>query len=76
MTKIVLSTITVYKKISLALRASRVPIFVYTDCKFYPSCSDYAIKAVSKHGVIKGLAKSVARILRCSPFSRGGVDLP
>lgn len=66
----------VYKRISTLFRAARVPIFIYTDCKFYPSCSDYAVDAVNKHGVIKGSVKSITRILRCSPFSKGGVDIP
>lgn len=43
-------------------------------CRFYPSCSEYAIDAVGKYGVFFGLIKSVKRILRCSPFSAGGYD--
>lgn len=76
MKEIILNIIAVYKKISLALRTARVPLFIYTDCKFYPSCSDYAVEAINKHGVVKGSAKSVLRILKCSPVSKGGVDLP
>ena len=69
--------ITVYKKVSFVLRVSRVPLFIiYTDCKYYPSCSDYAVQAIDKHGIIKGSAKFMARILRCSPFSKGGEDYP
>ena len=68
--------ITVYKKVFFALRVSRVPLFIYTDCKYYPSCSDYAVQAIDKHGIIKGSAKSMARILKCSPFSKGGIDVP
>lgn len=76
MKKIVLSTIIAYKKLSFVLRVARVPIFVYTDCKFYPSCSDYTAEAISKYGTIKGSIKSLVRILKCSPFSKGGLDLP
>jgi putative membrane protein insertion efficiency factor len=43
-------------------------------CKFYPSCSAYAIEAFKRHGVIKGLYLSIARIIRCSPLSHGGFD--
>lgn len=43
-------------------------------CKYYPSCSHYAIDALREYGVVVGLAKSVWRILRCNPFSYGGVD--
>lgn len=45
-------------------------------CRFYPSCSQYAILAIKKYGVFKGALKSVWRILRCHPFSKGGVDFP
>jgi len=43
-------------------------------CRFYPSCSEYAIGAVEKHGVLFGGIKSVWRLIRCNPFSRGGYD--
>ena len=45
-------------------------------CRYYPSCSNYAIQAVDKYGLVRGLAKSTWRILRCNPFSHGGIDLP
>lgn len=44
-------------------------------CRFYPSCSQYTCEAIEKFGVAAGLFKGAARILRCSPFSKGGVDL-
>ena len=43
-------------------------------CRFYPSCSEYAIDAIRKHGVFSGSAKSMWRVLRCNPFSKGGYD--
>ncbi|MBD3330740.1 membrane protein insertion efficiency factor YidD [Candidatus Peregrinibacteria bacterium] len=43
-------------------------------CRFTPSCSTYSIEAVKKYGVIYGGAKSIFRVIRCNPFSRGGVD--
>ena len=43
-------------------------------CKYYPTCSTYAIQAIEKHGVIKGGLLSAYRIMRCNPFSKGGVD--
>jgi putative membrane protein insertion efficiency factor len=46
------------------------------SCRYYPTCSNYAIMAVEKYGVIKGTAKALWRILRCNPFSKGGVDYP
>ncbi len=49
------------------------PFFI-TSCRFYPTCSDYAVEAVGKHGVWRGGLKVCWRILRCHPFSRGGYD--
>ena len=44
-------------------------------CKFVPSCSEYSRQAVSHHGFLKGGLMAAWRILRCNPFSRGGLDL-
>jgi putative membrane protein insertion efficiency factor len=44
-------------------------------CRYYPSCSNYSITAIETHGCLKGLMLSVWRLLRCNPFSHGGVDL-
>lgn len=43
-------------------------------CKYYPTCSEYAAQAIEKHGALKGLVLAVWRILRCNPFSEGGID--
>lgn len=43
-------------------------------CRFYPTCSQYAIDALSKYGVVKGGGKAIYRILRCNPFGKGGYD--
>lgn len=51
------------------------PILPFS-CKFYPSCSEYSIISIEKYGVIKGLILSLWRILRCNPFSKGGVNFP
>ncbi|MDD5173272.1 MAG: membrane protein insertion efficiency factor YidD [Candidatus Omnitrophota bacterium] len=43
-------------------------------CRFYPSCSEYAIGSIEKHGIFLGGVKSIWRLIRCNPFSRGGYD--
>lgn len=43
-------------------------------CKFYPTCSEYAKQAIDKYGIIKGNILAIYRIIRCNPFSHGGVD--
>lgn len=50
--------------------------FTPGSCRYYPTCSNYTIMAVEKYGVLKGLIKSLWRILRCNPLSKGGVDYP
>lgn len=44
------------------------------NCKFIPTCSQYALEAVQIHGVVVGMLLAVWRILRCNPFSKGGYD--
>ena len=44
------------------------------NCRFVPSCSQYAIEAITIHGAVKGTVLAVWRILRCNPFSSGGYD--
>lgn len=55
-----------YKRFISPLTAAR--------CKYYPSCSTYAIQAIEKFGALRGLALAVWRILRCNPWSMGGID--
>jgi len=43
-------------------------------CKYYPSCSQYAIIAIRTHGTLRGTGLALWRILRCNPWSLGGVD--
>jgi uncharacterized protein len=43
-------------------------------CRFYPSCSAYALEAVNRHGAFRGSWLAVRRLLRCHPFSPGGFD--
>ena len=47
----------------------------HNACKHIPTCSNYAIEAITKHGSLKGSIMSFKRILRCNPFSKGGIDL-
>lgn len=72
------------EKISLALR--KIPIWLIKlyqkvlspmigpTCRFHPSCSYYAIEAITQHGLIKGSWLSSKRILKCHPLNDGGYD--
>lgn len=58
------------------IKAYRVAISPWfgAKCRFHPTCSQYAIDAISEHGMIKGCWLSGKRILKCHPFSEGGFD--
>ena len=43
-------------------------------CRFYPTCSNYAISALKKHGIVKGGILTIKRLLKCHPFNEGGYD--
>jgi hypothetical protein len=43
-------------------------------CRYYPSCSEYAVQAVQRYGILRGLVLAGWRLLRCNPWSRGGFD--
>lgn len=72
------------EKISIALR--KIPIgliklyqriispILGPNCRFHPSCSHYALGAISEHGIVKGCSLSVKRIVKCHPFNEGGYD--
>ena len=50
--------------------------FIGHQCRFYPSCSEYALAALDSHGPVGGAWLALRRLLRCHPFHPGGVDLP
>ena len=67
----------------LALEAFLLPLHVYRKlispalpprCKYYPSCSTYAVQAVRELGIVRGSILAAWRIVRCNPWSLGGVD--
>lgn len=66
MKKIVIKLIKLYQKI---------PGNFHYACKHIPTCSNYAIEAIERFGVLKGGIMSLKRILRCNPISKGGIDL-
>ncbi|HHW31333.1 MAG TPA: membrane protein insertion efficiency factor YidD [Clostridiaceae bacterium] len=50
------------------------PIKLNPTCRFYPTCSQYAIDAILKYGSVKGSLLAIKRILKCHPFHPGGYD--
>jgi len=53
-----------------------LPLHSHSHCRFYPTCSNYAIEALETHGAIKGSFLTIKRILRCNPLNKkSGIDL-
>lgn len=53
-----------------------LPLHSHSACRFYPTCSNYAIEAIEKHGSIKGTFLAIKRLLKCNPFNKkSGIDL-
>lgn len=58
-----------------AYQALLSPVLPFNQCRYIPSCSEYAVEAIEKHGPVKGMILGARRILRCHPFShRHGYD--
>jgi putative membrane protein insertion efficiency factor len=64
--KLILSLIIFYQRFVSPLTAPA--------CRFYPSCSEYALQAIKRYGPWRGLWLSLRRILKCHPFHPGGYD--
>jgi hypothetical protein len=71
MTRILLAILAAYRRwLSPALHA----LSPGGGCKFLPTCSEYASQAIALHGPLKGVCLALWRLLRCHPFTRGGLD--
>ena len=65
--RLLIKLITLYQKI---------PFKSHYQCKYIPTCSNYAITVINDFGAVKGSILAIKRILRCNPKSTGGIDLP
>ena len=66
MQKAVIATLRLYKRFLSPLLPSA--------CRFYPTCSEYMLEAVARHGVLRGVGLGLRRLARCHPFHAGGFD--
>lgn len=54
----------------------KMPFRSHNNCKYIPTCSNYAISVINDFGAFKGSVLALWRIIRCNPFAKGGIDLP
>ena len=62
------------KKLSVKLIRFYQKYLSYGNCKYIPSCSEYTLEAILKHGFLVGCFLGIMRIIRCNPWSKGGFD--
>lgn len=74
--KLALKLIRLYQKTLSPDHGLMKAIFPHGYCKYLPSCSQYTYLAIQKYGLLKGSCKGIWRLLRCNPWSPGGIDYP
>ncbi|MCX5986742.1 MAG: membrane protein insertion efficiency factor YidD [Chloroflexi bacterium] len=57
-----------------AVRFVRTAIYPARLCRYHPTCTEYAIEAITRHGILRGTTLALGRISRCHPFNAGGLD--
>ncbi len=62
--------------IHLIRQYQKMPLKSHSQCKYIPTCSNYAITVLNDFGALKGSFLTIKRLLRCHPFAKGGIDLP
>ncbi|HOO11414.1 MAG TPA: membrane protein insertion efficiency factor YidD [Bacillota bacterium] len=66
MKKILIFIINIYRRFISPIKTGK--------CRFYPTCSEYAVQSIEKYGAAKGMLMAVKRVLKCHPFHPGGYD--
>ena len=61
--------------IKLIKMYQHIPGDFHNNCKHIPTCSNYGIEALEKHGALKGSYLTIKRVIKCNPLSKGGIDL-
>ncbi|HZX46595.1 MAG TPA: membrane protein insertion efficiency factor YidD [Clostridia bacterium] len=66
MKKIFIFIINIYRRFISPVKTGK--------CRFYPTCSEYAVQSIEKYGAAKGMLMAIKRVLKCHPFHPGGYD--
>lgn len=74
MTRILINFIKIYQKTLSPDHGLLKYKFPYGFCRFYPSCSEYGILALKKHGLILGISLTFVRVLKCNPFTKPQIN--
>jgi len=71
---VMVSVITLYQKSFSPDHGALKNRYPHGFCRYYPTCSEYSKQAFGKYGFLKGLVLSTWRVMRCNPWSKGGMD--
>ena len=66
MKKVLIFIINIYRRFISPIKTGK--------CRFYPTCSEYAVQSIEKYGAVKGMLMAIKRVLKCHPFHPGGYD--
>ncbi len=66
MKKILIFIINIYRRFISPIKTGK--------CRFYPTCSEYAVQSIERYGAVKGMLMAIKRVLKCHPFHPGGYD--
>jgi len=72
MTAFAITLIRSYQSVNRALVSARFPLVSFSGCRSWPTCSDYAVHAVTRHGVLRGGYLALLRFLKCNPLFAAG----
>lgn len=75
MKTIIILIITLYQQTLSPDHGAPAAFYPHGFCRFYPSCSEYMKNAVQRDGISRGVVRGLARIGRCNPWTKGGIDL-